>query len=169
MPLTKYNVDTLVSRGFVTLGVVDAIADINAPTLTEIDTGITYECATEAFENSSSVDAATIDWLCDPVSESLPGNITHEIGDLKIKWDPQDSELIDQTFTPGTTKYLWRRDGIAHDEAPTAGQLLWIWEVKITSVDPSPVANAAGDYLALIVHVTVMRRTDLPVAIAASV
>lgn len=164
MPVTPWNPATTVSRGNVRVGIVPTVTSMSAPTLAQINAGIGIECAITDFNGTSSSSSESIDWLCSPTSEQLPGSITHAVDDLTIKVTGQADSSLYTALAPGTTIYLWRRDGIPVATVPVAAQMIWLWKVVVTSVDPAPASN---NYVAVVVHVNVLDRVAQPVAIAA--
>ncbi|QDF15978.1 major tail protein [Microbacterium phage MonChoix] len=164
MPLTQWNPATQISRGNVAVGVAPAVVDINDPSVTEINAGIGLDCSITTFNGTSSTDSESIDWLCDPASEQLPGSTTHSVDDLLIKATGQDDEDLINGLNIGDVVYIWRRDGLAHETAPTVGQFVWVWKVIITSIDP---AEANNTFVAITAHVTVLARSVKPVALKA--
>lgn len=163
-PLVQWNPATKVSRGNIAVGVAPAIVDMEVPKVTELNTGIGLNCSIQTFNGTSSSDAETIDWLCDPASEQLPGSTTHSIDDLVIKTSGQDDDDLITGLSVGSTVYIWRRDGIAHTEAPTVGQFVWVWKVIITSIDPLEANNV---FTGITAHVTVLGRSSKAVALVA--
>lgn len=164
MAITAWNPATKVSRGNVSVGVSPAVVDINAPTVAEINEGIGLDCSITTFNGTSSTDSQSVDWLCDPASEQLPGSTTHTIDDLVIKTTGQaDTDLIDG-LSIGDTVYIWRRDGLEHATVPAAGQLVWVWRCVITSIDP---VEANNTFIGITAHITVMARSATSVAIVA--
>lgn len=163
-PLTQWNPSTQISRGNVAVGVAPAIADINAPSLAELTTGIGLDCSIQTMNGTSSTDSESIDWLCDPASEQLPGSTTHSMDDLVIKATGQgDADLING-LNIGDVVYIWRRDGLAHDLAPATGQFVWVWKVIITSIDPLEANNT---FVGITAHITVLARSAVAVPISA--
>jgi hypothetical protein len=164
MPLTQWNPATQISRGNISVGIAPAVVDIEAPTLAELSTGSGLDCSIQTFNGTSSTDAESIDWLCDPASEQLPGSTTHSIDDLVIKGTGQaDEDLIDD-LNVGDVVYIWRRDGLAHDAVLAAAQKVWVWKVIITSIDPLEANNT---FIGITAHITVLARSATAVAIAA--
>lgn len=162
MALTEWNPATRISRGNVAVGVVPTIANINSPTVAELDAGLSLDCSITTFNGTSSVDSETVDWLYSPQSEQLPGTTTHSIDDLTIKATGQDDEQLIQGLKIGETVYIWRRDGLGHDKKISSGQKVWIWKATITSIDPLEGSNT---YLGILAHVNVQARTSVPVAV----
>lgn len=164
MALAQWNPSTQTSRGNISVGVAPAIADINAPELAELDTGIGLDCSIQTMNGTSTTSTESIDWLCDPASETLPGSTTHTIDDLVIKGTGQADSTLVSGLSVGDVVYIWRRDGLAHDTALAAAQLVWVWKVIITSIDPLEANNV---FVGITAHITVQARSAQAVAIAA--
>lgn len=164
MALTAWNPSTQISRGNVAIGVSPAVTDIEAPTVAELTTGVTLDCAVQTQNGTSSTDSETVDWLCDPASEQLPGSTTHAMDDLIIKTTGQDDDELVAALNIGDVVYIWRRDGLAHEGAPAAGQFVWVWKVIITSIDPVEANNV---FVGITAHITVLGRSKTAVAITA--
>lgn len=163
-PLTQWNPSTQISRGNVAVGVAPAVEDINAPALAELDTGTGLDCSIQTFNGTSSTDSESIDWLCDPASEQLPGSTTHSVDDLVIKGTGQaDDDLVD-SLNVGDVIYIWRRDGLAHETALAAAQKVWVWKVIVTSIDPLEANNT---FIGITVHFSVQARSRVAVPISA--
>lgn len=165
MPLTQWNPATQISRGNISVGVAPTIADINDPVLAELTTGHGLDCSIQTFNGTSSTDAESIDWLCDPASEQLPGSTTHTIDDLVIKGTGQADDTLIADLNVGDVVYIWRRDGLAHDAALAAAQKVWVWKVIVTSIDPLEANNT---FIGITAHITVLARSATAVAIAAA-
>lgn len=161
-PLTQWNPSTQISRGNISVGVAPVVADINAPTTAELTTGTGLDCSIQTFNGTSKTDSDSIDWLCDPASEQLPGSTTHSIDDLVIKGTGQGDDDLVQGLTIGDVVYVWRRDGLAHDTVVEDGQYVWVWKVIITSIDPLEANNT---FIGITAHITVLGRslTAVPV------
>lgn len=164
MALTKWNPSTQISRGNISVGVAPSVADIAAPKLTELGDGLQLDCSITTMNGTSSTDSESVDWLCDPASEQLPGSTTHTIDDLVIKGTGQADTNLISGLDIGDTVYIWRRDGIDHDTALATGQLVWVWKAVITSIDPLEANNT---FIGITAHVTVMARSVTAVAIVA--
>ena len=162
MPLTQWNPATKISRGNITVGIATAVANINSPTASELNAGFGLDCAITTFNGTSSTDSESIDWLCDPASEQIPGSTTHSIDDLVIKGTGQADTTLISALDIGDTIYIWRRDGLDHATAPAAGQYVWVWKAIITSIDPLEANNT---FIGITAHVTVQARTATAVAI----
>ena len=164
MALKKWNPATKVSRGNVAVSITPAIANIEVPKLTELQDSLALECSISTFNATSSTDSETVDWLCDPVSENLPGSTSHEIDDLIIKVSGQDDQELIESLSIGDTIYIWRRDGMQHDTVVTTGNRIWVWKVTVTSIDPVESNNV---FIGITVHFTVSSRSKTSVPVAA--
>lgn len=162
MAITQWNPSTQISRGNVAVRVAPVVVDVNAPKLTELDAGIGLDCSIQTFNGTSSTDSESIDWLCDPASEQLPGSTTHTIDDLIIKATGQDDEELIAGLNIGDVVYIWRRDGMEHDAPVAVGQYVWVWKVTITSIDP---VEANNTFVGITAHITVMQRSRVAVAV----
>lgn len=165
MAITQWNPATQISRGNVAVGVAPAIVDIEAPVLAELDAGIGLDCSITTFNGTSATASESVDWLCDPSSEQLPGSTTHTIDDLLIKATGQADEDLITALNIGDTVYIWRRDGMDHSDPLAAAQFVWVWKATITSIDP---AEASNTYVGITAHVTVSARSKTAVEIAAA-
>lgn len=164
MTLTQWNPSTKISRGNITVGVAPVVADINVPKVSELTVGIGLDCSITTMNGTSSTDSKTIDWLCDPASEQLPGSTTHTIDDLVIKSTGQADDDLYAALQIGDVVYIWRRDGISHETDLVVGDVVWVWKVIVTSVDP---LEASNDFVGITAHVTVLARSATAVGIAA--
>lgn len=161
-PITQWNPSTQISRGNITIGVAPAVVNINAPKVAELTTGIGLDCSVQTMNGTSSTDSESIDWLCDPASEQLPGSTSHSIDDLVIKGTGQADEDLISGLNIGDVVYIWRRDGLPHADAVEATQRAWVWKVIITSIDPLEANNT---FVGITAHITVLSRSATAVAI----
>jgi len=164
MPITPWKPNTQISRGNVSVGISPAVVSLSGPTVAELNTGTGLECSIQTFNGTSSADSETVDWLCDPASEQLPGSVTHSVDDIVIKGTGQADATLVTALKIGDIVYIWRRDGLAVASAPAAGQFVWVWKVIITSIDPLEANNT---FVGITAHVTVLARSKTAVAILA--
>lgn len=163
-PLTQWNPSTQISRGNVAVGVAPVVVNLNSPGVDELTSGIGLDCSIQTMNGTSSTDSESIDWLCDPASEQLPGSTTHSMDDLVIKATGQDDADLINGLKINDVVYIWRRDGLPHETAPAAGQFVWVWKVIITSIDPLEANNT---FVGITAHITVLGRSKTAVAIQA--
>lgn len=163
-PITQWNPSTQISRGNIAVGLAPTMVDIDLPKLTELNVGVGLDCSVTTMNGTSSTDSESIDWLCDPSSEQLPGSTTHTMDDLVIKATGQDDQDLINGLNIGDTVYVWRRDGIPHEDALAAGQFVWVWKVTVTSIDPLEANNT---FVGITAHITVSARSKTAVAVIA--
>lgn len=164
-PITAWKPATQISRGNVVVGLAPAIVDLNVPKLTELTaTGTDLSCSIQTMNGTSSADSETIDWLCDPESEQVPGSVSHSMDDLVIKTTGQADSTLVSALKIGDVVYIWRRDGKAVATAPAVGDFIWVWKVRITSIDPLEANNV---FIGITAHITVMGRSKTAVALVA--
>ena len=163
-PLVQWNPSTQISRGNIAVGVSPVVVDIDAPTVAELTDGVGLDCSIQTFNGTSETDSESVDWLCDPSSEQLPGSTTHSIDDLVIKGTGQDDDDLIAGLSIGDTIYIWRRDGLAHDTTLAAGQMVWVWKAVVTSIDPLEANNT---FVGITAHITVSARSKTAVAVVA--
>lgn len=165
MPITAWKPATVVSRGNIKIGLAPAIANLDAVSLAELTaTGTGLECSVQTFNGTSSANSETVDWLCDPASETLPGSVTHQIDDLVIKTSGQADTTLITNLKIGSVVYLWRIDGKAATTAPIIGDFIWAWKVMVTSIDPLEANNS---FVGITAHITVLARSKVPAALVA--
>lgn len=164
MALTQWNPATTISRGNISVGVSPVVVDINAPLVAELTEGVALDCSITTMNGTSSTDSEAIDWLCDPASEQLPGSTTHTIDDLVIKTTGQADDELVTSLSIGDAIYVWRRDGIEHEEAVAADQKVWVWRAVVTSIDPLEASNT---FVGITAHITVMARSATAVSVVA--
>lgn len=164
MALTQWNPATTISRGNISVGVSPVVVDINAPLVDELTEGVALDCSITTMNGTSSTDSEAIDWLCDPASEQLPGSTTHTIDDLVIKTTGQADDELVTSLSIGDAIYVWRRDGIEHEEAVAADQKVWVWRAVVTSIDPLEASNT---FVGITAHITVMARSATAVSVVA--
>lgn len=164
MALTQWNPATTISRGNISVGVSPVVVDINTPSVAELTEGVALDCSITTMNGTSSTDSEAIDWLCDPASEQLPGSTTHTIDDLVIKTTGQADDELVTSLSIGDAIYVWRRDGIEHEEAVAADQKVWVWRAVVTSIDPLEASNT---FVGITAHITVMARSATAVSVVA--
>lgn len=164
-PIVAWKPATVVSRGNITVGLAPAIANLDAVSLAELTaTGTSLECSIQTFNGTSSAASETVDWLCDPASETIPGSVTHTIDDLVIKGSGQADATLITALKIGSVVYIWRRDGMPVATAPAIGQFVWAWKCMITSIDPLEANNS---FVGITAHVTVLSRSKTAAALLA--
>jgi hypothetical protein len=130
---------------------VSTIADINAPTVSEVTAGTTLDISCYLYESSARPGATTnlVDRerrICDTTTFQQVGTTTYSGGEMVASLDPQAAALSNgkkawEKFPEGTTGYLVRRLGIAVATDLAAGQFVDVFPVEFGV----PVPGTTGD------------------------
>lgn len=131
-----------------------ASADMSAVTLAEWNAGTTVQCAIREFDLAGSVATGTEQFLCDAEEMETTGATKWTVAPLVIQTgDPQAANALLDALTPGTTRYIVRRLGIAHATAGAVGQKVTTIRVQVTLKETvSIAANANGQKYETRVH-----------------
>lgn len=145
MPLKRYDprdVEMEIASN-TTLVLLPMIADSTLKTVsvTEIEAGVAFECATAAFGLVPSPTTREKQNLCDKDARQRPGSTTWSIEPLIIDaGDPQATNDFIDGLVVGETRYLTQRDGLPHLDAFAAGQKVANAQVTIQAVSRVPLA-----------------------------
>lgn len=130
---------------------VPTIANINAPTLTEVNaaTGLDISCylhsdTTRPTQNTNRVQLARR--LCDGAQYEQIGTTTYAGGDMKYAVNPQaaagsPAKAAYEKFPEGTTGYLVRRLGINVQTDFATGQFVDVFPVSFGPAMPMPSSD----------------------------
>jgi hypothetical protein len=154
--------------GMSKLAFVPAIADINVPKLTEIEAGTGFECATESFGSTTSVNYKRRQKLCNKVASQRPSDRTYEIAPITLTMeDPQAAQTLIDELVIDSTQFVVHRPGKDHSVPFAVGDKVQVTKVIIASVDLVPLAVEGGQEYEVSVAFSVQARSDLLVSIAA--
>lgn len=168
MSVTTYAPDAALTAGNTLIGDAPAIADIDAPKLTELQASTMIQCATEAFGSGTTVNKRTRKMICDKVGTETVGSRTYTMETLTIMYgDPQDANAFVDSLVLDSTHFFWTRPGLDDSVALAAAQKVLVIKAKIDSVDLRTISNADGDEFAVVVNVSVQDRTQLLVSVVA--
>lgn len=127
---------------------VPAIADINAPTVTEIEAGVNLSCALYSF--GITVEQASTDRTryCYREAVQRPGRVTRTIDRIRYDYDPQNPDSAEYGYytelTPGRHGFIVDRRGLdARTELLAAGQYVHITPVTLGGRDDVAIDPAA--------------------------
>lgn len=116
---------------------VEAIADIHAPKLTELATGIPLQCAVTGptgFNPSIEVAIITDIRHCSRTSLELPGRQTTSIDAMEFVWNPQTYATDAQyayveECAEGVDGNIVVRSGLDHELAKAVGQIVNVFPI----------------------------------------
>lgn len=124
----------MLSDGNVKVSFVPAVANIGAPTVTELTAAgaVDLECRITADGLDVSADEDTIDnsKLCDVENYEEPGRIKHSIELTITRADIEETDTPYETIKRGTKGFLAIRYGIPHDTAYAAAQDIQIYTIR---------------------------------------
>lgn len=140
---------------------VPAIADQDAPTLTEVNavTGLNISCyllAEQEGVTGTTEKVALARLLCETTTTEGIGETTFSMADVTVVFDPQaasgsDGKKAWEKIKDGYTGFAVRRQGVRalDDASVTAGQFLDVIPVEVGPATPGKSANdASGIYTA---------------------
>lgn len=134
-------------------GFVPAVADINAPTLAELNaaTGFNLSCSLFGEQEgvTSTQEKVTLPRiLCETETYEVNGSTTYAMSDLMISFDPQAASGADgkkawDTLDDNINGFLWRRQGVAATADLAADQFVDIIPVQLGVKTPSKTSTGA--------------------------
>lgn len=152
-PLVQYDprATEVEVAGNTTLVLLPTIADntLKSVTVTEIEAGTAFECATPAFGLVPSPSTRESQNLCDKDARTKPGTTTWSIEALELDaGDPQADNAFVEGLVEGETRYVVQRDGKPHLDAFVAAQKILAAEVTIQCVSRVPLQSGddGGSY-----------------------
>lgn len=138
---TRYVPSDMKTAGNFKIVFADSIADLAEPTVAELDAGISVECATRNFDQSTNVQTESDQYLCDTEARESIGQRTRQMSPFEFDvTDPQAADDLTDMLTEDAIVYMWVRPGIAHDTAIAASQRGWGYRVEVASIDPLPIS-----------------------------
>ena len=145
--------------------IVPAIADIDAPTVAEINaaSSIAIECAIEQFGISISPSTLSRKKLCHSVAQKKPG--TSEYDDITMSATLQDPQGADQPIVDalpvGAVKYAVHRPGEDHETPIDTGDTVQVSKIQVATRYLNPVTTDEGQEYEMTAVLTVQDSTDL--------
>lgn len=160
---------------------VPAIADMTAPTTTEINaaSGLNISCYLLAEQDGVSGTAEKVRLarlLCETSTTEGLGERQWTLADLMGVFDPQaaaasDSKKAWELFKQGASGYLVRRQGVVADSATpeaTAGQFVDVFKVEVAEATPSKTSTGSDGIYSFMAPVALLDK-EFNVAVVAGV
>lgn len=155
MTTTVVDLPGIDARGKGTVIFVPAIANINAPKLTELNAAgaVNLTCAIYGWSPSAEQSTVERTKYCYTATVSSLGAPTYSIEPVIYDYDPQNIEDSDPygyyaKLTPGTQGYIIDRRGLTKEVALAAGQIVDIYPVTLGVQGRVPIdATAEGEKL----------------------
>ena len=139
-------------------GFVLAVANINAPTLLELNavTGFSLSCS--VFDDQGGISATTEKvtlkrLLCETQQFQVNGPTTYDMADLMVSFNPQGAAASAgvkawETMTDGISGFLWNRQGVTATTDLVLGQFANIIPVQLGTKTPIKTGSGPGDVFA---------------------
>lgn len=139
--------------GMESWGFVLEIADINEPTLIELNAtaGFNLSCSTFGEQEgiSGTTEKVTLPrLLCETDTFEFNGSTTFSMADLIVSFDPQAATSADgkkawTTLVNGATGFLWYRQGVVATTDLAAGQFVHIFPAQLGTKIPGKTSTGA--------------------------
>lgn len=169
MSVTVYDPDPVYTAGNTSVAIVKTIADINAPTLAELNVSSTVkiECAIENFGVTTDVSTVDRKKLCNRIASKSIGARTYAMDDILIAaGDPQAENQARAALPVDSIVYLVYRPGVEHTKAFTADEKVMVAKIIVGAVDDNAVTTADGEEFAFTLKPIPLDRSAGLVAIA---
>lgn len=139
----------MLNDGNIKVTYVPAIANIAAPTTTELSSGTDLECLITAggFQPTVNEEVVSVPKLCETITAEAPGRATHQIVLTMVRKDTSSEDVGWTTMVRGTEGYLVVRYGAAYDTAYASGDEVQVFPGKAGERRPqAPEANSATQF-----------------------
>jgi len=123
---------------------VSAIADTDAPKLTELSAGTHITCALYGFEPSVDQSASSFAKYCYKQPAQIPGRPTYSIANIVVDGDPQGADSSGnydylEVLVPGAKGFIVDRRGLDFDDPLASAQKVDIYPVEIGALNRVPI------------------------------
>lgn len=122
----------MLNDGNIKLSFVPSIADISAPTETELASAVDLECLVTAdgFQPTVNEEVVSVAKLCETSNSEAPGRATHQVTLTLVRQDDEADDLGWTTLKRGVTGFLAVRYGVDHSKPWEAGDQAIVYPVK---------------------------------------
>lgn len=138
----------IIAQGNGAVWAVPALANINAPKLTELTAKILLSCGIRGFSPTGEQGSSTDPRYCSTQMFEVPGRYTPSIDPLEYVYDPQEPDNVAEyayytELTEGRSLFVINRLGLAYDLPPAAGQYVNVYPVVCGAKMDVPVDPGA--------------------------
>lgn len=135
-----------------------AVANINVPTLVELNAATGFNLSCSLFGDTQEGFTATTEkvtlprLLCETTTYQSNGATNYEMADLMVSYDPQSAaasvgKKAWETLVDGISGFLWQRQGVIATSDLATGQFVNILPVQLGVKTPTKTSSdAAGVY-----------------------
>lgn len=134
-------------------GFVLAVANINTPTVAELNATAGFNLSCSLFGEQEGLTGTTEKvtlprLLCETTTYEVNGSTSFAFADLQISFDPQAATSADgkkawTTLVNNATGFLWQRQGIDASADLAAGQFVNIMPVQLGTKIPGKTSTGA--------------------------
>lgn len=159
--ITEYASDGMEIAAKSRLVWIPTVADIDAISVTEFNTGTAFECATTAFGLVPEVTAREIRKLCDVITRRRVGSRSWSVEALVIDIeDPQAVNALLDLMAADSEGVLVHRPGLEHDAAAAAAQKYEAVKVTVASQALVPLSSDEGSVYQATHELYVLEKND---------
>lgn len=140
----------MLADGYTKVTYVPTIADISAPTVSELTAGTDLECLITGggFAPTVNEEAVSVPKLCETITAEAPGRATHQIQLTMVRKDNSSEDVGWTTLLRNTEGYLVVRYGVAYDTAYASGDDVQVFPGSAGERRPqTPEANSAITFM----------------------
>jgi hypothetical protein len=156
-------------------GFAPTLTSTTAPSLAELNAAAGLNISCMLFGDQGGLDASTDKVtlprrLCETEQYQANGSTTYSMADLTVQFDPQGAAASNgkkawETLLPGTTGYLWRRQGGLATADLAVGQFIDIIPVELGPRVPTKTGTDADGVFAFTSPVSVTNKPTFNVAV----
>lgn len=159
--ITEYGPDGMEVAGNSRIVVIPTVADINAITVAEWNSGTAIECATTAFGLNTETAMVETRYLCDKRARQRPGVRTTSMEALVVEiGNPQTVNPLLELLAADARVVIAHRPGLDHATDAAAAQKYEAVEVIITSQDLSAISAEDGQTYTATHGIAVQEKND---------
>lgn len=156
----------MLNDGQIKVTYVPTIADISAPTVTELTAGTDLECLITALEPSVEEETVTTPKLCETVTAQDPGRTAYSFGLTFVRKDEETEDLAWESLPRLTSGYLVFRYGKDYQTAYASGDSVQVYPGKFGEQRQQQPENNSATQFASTWFVN--RQPDLHAVVAAA-
>lgn len=134
-------------------GFVLAVANIQTPTLTELNATAGFNLSCSVFGEQEGVTGTTEKvtlprLLCETTTYEVNGSTNFSLADLVVSFDPQAASSADgkkawTTLVNNASGFLWQRQGVDATADLAAGQFVNVFPVQLGTKVPGKTSTGA--------------------------
>lgn len=128
----------MLNDGNIKVTYVPTIADISAPTASELSAGTDLECLITSFDPTVNEQAISVKKLCQITNSEKPGTVTYQFQMTMVRKETSSEDVGWTTLLRNTEGYLVVRYGVPYDTAYAAGDDVQVYPGASGARRPQP-------------------------------